>query len=178
MTRLMLLVAMLALAGMAPAQTAAEIATVPQTRTEIGLSMAPVVRRAAPSVVNIYARQIVTGRGSPFAGDPFFDQFFRGFGVPAPRVENSLGSGVIVSPDGLVVSNHHVVGSSSEITVVLNDRREYAADVVLADRDSDLAVLRLRDAHDLPAKLSVDDRPPWDKGELTVFLDHGELATG
>ena len=79
--------------------------TVPQTSAELGLSFAPLVREAAPAVVNIYAKRVVEGRASPFAGDSFFDQFFQDFGTPTARVQNSLGSGVILAADGLVMSN-------------------------------------------------------------------------
>ena len=70
---------------------------VPASTAEMQLSFAPVVREAAPAVVNIYAKRVVEERRTPFAGDPFFDEFFRNFGRPTPRVQNSLGSGVILS---------------------------------------------------------------------------------
>ena len=113
--------------------------TVPESAGEISLSFAPVVRETAPAVVNIYARQQVADRTHPFAGDPFFDQFFQGMGGPT-RVENSLGSGVILSEDGLVVTNYHVVTDATDIRVVLADRREYAARVLLIDQQSDVGV--------------------------------------
>ncbi|MHA7872015.1 MAG: serine protease, partial [Hyphococcus sp.] len=73
---------------------------VPSSMAEVKLTFAPVVERAAPAVVNIYTRRVVQQR-SPFAGDPFFQRFFGGaFDAPRERVQNSLGSGVIVSPDG------------------------------------------------------------------------------
>src|SRR6056297_1593627 len=102
---------------------AAQEARVPQSRAEISLSFAPLVRDAAPAVVNIYARRVVQTR-SPFADDPLFNNFFDAF-PSRPRVQNSLGSGVILSPDGIVVSNYHVVGQATDIRVVLNDRREF-----------------------------------------------------
>lgn len=155
----------LALFGPVPAlaQTA-----VPQSQTEIALSFAPVVKQAAPAVVNIYASRIVQSR-SPFANDPFFDQFFEAFGPAQPRVQNSLGSGVIVSTDGIVVSNYHVVGQATEIRVVLNDRREYAADVILGDEESDLAVLRLREAQGLPF-LPLRNSDELEVGDLVLAI--------
>ncbi|PJE34985.1 serine protease [Pseudooceanicola lipolyticus] len=142
---------------------------VPRSQAEISLGFAPLVKQAAPAVVNIYARRVVEARESPFAGDPFFEQFFRGFGTPRPRVQNSLGSGVILSPDGIVVSNFHVVGLATDIRVVMNDRREFSASVVLADQESDLAVLRLDGAEDLPF-LELRDSDRVDVGELVLAI--------
>lgn len=155
--------------SIALAATLAPAQTVPETAAQMQLSFAPLVRQAAPAVVNIYATRIVQDRASPFAGDPFFDQFFRDFGTPVPRLQNSLGSGVILSEDGLVVSNHHVVAQSTDIRVVLNDGREYRADLVLTDPESDLAVLRLRDAPALPA-LALADSDAAAVGDLVLAI--------
>ena len=137
------------LLGAAVLPLAAEVA-VPQSAGEVALSFAPVVKQAAPAVVNIYATRVVQAQQSPFADDPFFRQFFEALGPTEPRVQNSLGSGVIVAAEGIVVSNYHVVGQATEIKVVLNDRREYVADVILGDEETDLAILRLRGAEGLP----------------------------
>ncbi len=143
---------------------------VPESAAEISLSFAPVVRKAAPAVVNIYARRIVAGRANPFAGDPFFEDFFRSFSRSAPRVENSLGSGVILSAAGFVVSNYHVVGQATDIRVVLADRREYDAEVVLGDQGNDLAVLRLINAPgDLPV-LALRDSDTLEVGDLVLAI--------
>ena len=105
---------------------------VPHSRAEMTLSFVPLVRAAAPAVVNIYAQRRVETRGrSPFADDPFFGNFFQNFGAQRPQIENSLGSGVLVSSDGLIVSNYHVVAQATTIRVVLQDRREYQAQVCL-----------------------------------------------
>lgn len=141
----------------------------PTSQQEIAISFSPVVKAAAPAVVNIYASRVVAERVSPFAGDPFFDQFFQDFGQVQPRVQNSLGSGVIVSPEGIVVSNYHVVGQATEIRVVLNDRREYAAEVILGDEESDLAILRMTDARDLPA-LAFRDSDSIEVGDLVLAI--------
>jgi len=123
---------------------------VPQSMTEVKLSFAPVVERAAPAVVNVYTKRVIQQR-SPFAGDPFFQRFFGGdFGAPQERVQNSLGSGVIVSPDGVIVTNNHVIEGMTEIKVVLSDRREFEAELVMADAQTDLAVLRIKTDAPLP----------------------------
>ena len=143
---------------------------VPQSQAEIALGFAPVVKKSAPAVVNIYAKIVRQGQArSPFAGDPFFDEFFRGLTQPRPRVQNSLGSGVILSADGLVVSNYHVVGMATGIRVVTNERREYRAEVILADKDSDLALLRLEGAEDLPF-LHLRDSDRVEVGELALAI--------
>ena len=85
----------------------------PNSQREIQLSFAPLVKRAAPAVVNIYTKRVVQSRRSPFYNDPFFRQFFGEkvfkFGTPRKRVENSLGSGVIVRSEGIVITNNHVI---------------------------------------------------------------------
>lgn len=153
----------LALAAAGWSQTA----RVPASQAQIQLSFAPVVARATPAVVNIYAKKVVARRVSPFANDPFFGNLFRGQLVP--RVQNSLGSGVIVSPDGIVVSNYHVAGDADEIRVVLNDRREFDAKVLLADEQADLAVLKLAGAQDLPA-LPLRDSDEVEVGDLVLAI--------
>ncbi len=147
----------------------AETPQVPTSTAQIALSFAPVVKQTAPAVVNIYVSQIVQDQPSPFAGDPFFEEFFQNFGPATPRVQNSLGSGVIVSPDGIVVSNYHVVGEATKIRVVLNDRREYDATVMLADEQSDLAVLKLDGAANLPT-LTLRDSDTVEVGELVLAI--------
>ena len=119
---------------------------VPESQVAVKQSFAPVVKKAAPAVVNVYVQHRVEQTASPFLDDPFFRQFFGdSFGIPRERIENSLGSGVLASPDGVVVTNNHVIQGSgeAEITVALSDGREFPAKVVLKDDQSDLAVLRL-----------------------------------
>lgn len=159
----------LGLALILGAQPALQAQTVPQSMAQIQLSYAPVVQQAAPAVVNIYAQRVVAERRNPFADDPFFGDLFRNFGQATPRVQNSLGSGVIVGADGLVVSNYHVVGQATEIRVVLNDRREFAAEIMLTDEESDLAVLQLQGARDLPA-LSLADSDRAEVGDLILAI--------
>lgn len=164
LTRILLAASLL----LVPLATVAET-RVPQSRAEISLGFAPLVRDAAPAVVNIYAKIVRPGQRNPFAGDPFFEDFFRGFGSPQPRVQNSLGSGVILSEDGLVVSNYHVVGMATEIRVVLTDRREFSAKVLLSDESSDLAILKLDGASNLPY-LNLRNSDQVEVGELVLAI--------
>ncbi|WP_232897344.1 trypsin-like peptidase domain-containing protein [Pontibaca salina] len=161
------LLAVLVVASLATALDAET--RVPQSQAEIGLGFAPLVKEAAPAVVNIYARRVVETRQSPFMDDPFFGDFFRQFGNSRPRVQNSLGSGVILSEDGIVVSNFHVVGMATDIRVVLSDRREYSAHVVLGDEESDLAILQLEAARNLP-HLGLRDSDQVEVGELVLAI--------
>ena len=143
--------------------------TVPQSELEIKLSFVPLVKQAAPAVVNIYAQRIIEERRSPFSRDPFFRDFFRNFGQLQPRVQNSLGSGVILSGDGYVVSNYHVVGRATDIRVVLHDGREISGNVILSDEDSDLAVLKLNTDEVLP-HLDLRKSDTVEVGELVLAI--------
>ncbi|MBG1231435.1 Do family serine endopeptidase [Aestuariivirga litoralis] len=117
--------------------------TVPTDKMQMQLSFAPLVKKTAPAVVNVYAKTIqrVQGAGGPF-DDPFFQQFF-GRGQPRERVGNSLGSGVIVDKSGIIVTNNHVITGATDIRVALADKREFPAKLLLADEKTDLAVLRI-----------------------------------
>ena len=121
----------------------------PQNQPQMQLSFAPVVKQAAPAVVNIYTKRRVRVESplSPLMQDPMFRQFFaRRFGaraLPQERVESSLGSGVIVDARGTVVTSNHVIEGSDDIIAVLSDGREFSAKIKVADKSSDLAVLTL-----------------------------------
>jgi Do/DeqQ family serine protease len=114
----------------------------PTSMADVKMSFAPIVELAAPAVVNIYTSRVVDRS----TGDPFFDRFF---GV-GPQQQNSLGSGVIVSRDGVIVTNNHVIENMQEIKVVLADRREFVAKVLQTDPQSDVAVLRIDAGEPLP----------------------------
>jgi Do/DeqQ family serine protease len=166
---------LLGAAGLAATAATAEQVKVPDSREEITLSFAPVVRRAAPAVVNIYAKRIVQQRAlSPLFDDPFFKQFFGGgfgnFGQKREQIQNSLGSGVIVDASGLVVTNHHVIQGASEITVALADRREFPAELVLSDEHSDLSVLRIDAAGEALPTLELKDSDEAEVGDLVLAI--------
>jgi Do/DeqQ family serine protease len=115
----------------------------PKSMADVHLSFAPVVEKTAPAVVNVFTSRTVRRT----TGDPFFDRFFGGGG---PSRQNSLGSGVIVSPDGLVVTNNHVIEGMTEIKLVFADRREFPAKLLLTDPKSDIAVLKVEAGEPLP----------------------------
>ncbi len=142
---------------------------VPQSQKEIAISFAPLVKSVAPAVVNIYATRVVESRPNPFESDSLFRDFFQNFGSNRPEVQNSLGSGVILSADGIVVSNYHVVGGATDVRVVLNDGREYLASALLWDRESDLAVLKLTNVRDMPY-LNFRDSETVEVGELVLAI--------
>lgn len=145
----------------------------PKNQAEVQLSFAPLVAKSAPAVVNVYVRRLVRERSSPFFDDPFFRQFLgRGFGIPRQRVKNSLGSGVIVGPDGVVVTNHHVIKGrgEAEIKIVLSDKREYPAKIVLKDERTDLAVLRLDAPGVTFPYLTFEDSDSLKVGDLVLAI--------
>ncbi len=130
------------IAGGRARATDAAMVPVPQTRTDMAPSFAPVVSRAAPAVVNVHSRRVVESR-SPIFEDPLFRRFFGEGGGGREKVQNALGSGVIVRADGIIVTNFHVVAEADELVVALADRREFGAKVLLADERTDLAILKL-----------------------------------
>ncbi|EKV29281.1 Trypsin-like serine protease [Caenispirillum salinarum AK4] len=157
------------------APTVAQQRVVPDSKAEALLSFSPVVKQVTPAVVNIYTKTVVKTRSplSPLFNDPFFRRFF-GDQVPRggtrERVETSLGSGVIVREDGIVVTNDHVIAGASEITVILADRREFEAEVLGTDERTDLAVLRLEtDGETLPT-LPLTDSDALEVGDLVLAV--------
>lgn len=153
----------------------AQTKVVPSSRAETMLSFAPLVKLAAPAVVNIYTRRVVRARtATPLFNDPFFRRFFgdqfRFGGQERRRVQNSLGSGVIVSDDGLVVTNYHVIDKADEITVVLTDRREFEAEIVTRDERTDLAVLRIKVESEKLPFLKFRDSDTLKVGDLVLAI--------
>ena len=147
----------------------------PPSREVAQYSFAPIVRTTAPAVVNVYVRARVKTFTSPFANDPFFERFFGGrFGQPSERVQSSLGSGVIVAADGVVVTNAHVVkaggGAETEIRVALADKREFDAKLVASDEKNDIAVLRIDGGDGRFPYLTFEDSDTLEVGDLVLAI--------
>ncbi len=128
----------------------------PLSRQQGPVSYSEAVEKAAPAVVNIYSSRVVSREQHPMMSDPFFRQFFGDELPTQQRLLSSLGSGVIVSDDGYVLTNHHVIDGADEIQVALRDGRETLAHVIGTDPESDLAVLRI-DLDRLPVIAIADD---------------------
>ncbi len=147
----------------------------PESQAEIKLSFSPLVEKAAPAVVNIYSRKVVrTRQVIPLFNDPFFRRFFgdqfSGQGRTRERVQKSLGSGVIIDGQGLIITNNHVIEGADQVTVVLSDRREFDAEIALADERTDLAILRVDvKGEDLPF-LELSDSDDIKVGDLVLAI--------
>jgi Do/DeqQ family serine protease len=142
MTSLRLLaLPLLTLIAVAPAH--AQDRRVPASQNELRLSYAPIVQHVTPAVVNVYAAKVVHNH-NPLLDDPVFRRFFGVPGQQPEQMQRSLGSGVMVDPSGLVVTNNHVIEGADQVKVSLSDKREFEAEIVLKDTRTDLAVLRLK----------------------------------
>ncbi|MFV0281862.1 MAG: DegQ family serine endoprotease [Rhodoblastus sp.] len=141
----------------------------PQTRAEALLSFSATVKKAAPAVVNVYASRVESMPRNPLFDDPVFRRFFGGGQSPRARTAQSLGSGVIVEADGLVVTNNHVIENMTEVKVAMHDHREFPAEIVLRDPRTDLAVLRLKGGSNLPA-LELGDSDTLEVGDLVLAI--------
>ena len=146
MTVIRVLTALLvSLAATAPALS--QDRRVPTSPAELKLSYAPIVQRVQPAVVNVYAAKVVQNR-NPLLDDPIFRRFFGVPGQQPEQMQRSLGSGVMVDPSGLVVTNNHVIEGADQVKVSLADKREFEAEIILKDARSDLAVLKLKDTNE------------------------------
>ncbi len=145
---------------------------VPSSQADIQLSFAPVVKQVTPAVVNVYATKIEQGFQSPFANDPFFSRFFGGdLFQRRPQTSQSLGSGVIVDPKGVIITNSHVVSGADDIRIALSGGREFSVTLLLDDPKSDLAVLQIEDANgrQFPA-LSFAESDDLQVGDLVLAV--------
>jgi serine protease Do len=132
-----------------------------------------IAQAVTPAVVNIRTTQVIKVQQSPFFMDPFFRQFFGdmfgGQGIPREQREHALGSGVIVSPEGYIVTNNHVIAKATDVDVMLSDKRTFKAKVIGADPRTDVAVIKI-DGKNLPTV-------PW--GDSSVLrVGHTVLAFG
>ena len=148
---------------------------VPDSAGQVRLSFAPVVRAVRPAVVNIFAsgrrvEQRTPFSGFPFLDDPFFRRFFDFGERRRQRAQNSLGSGVVVGADGLIVTNHHVVEQAGAIKVVLADRREFPARVLVSDERSDLALLRAELDGETLQPAVLGDSDDLEVGDLVLAI--------
>jgi Do/DeqQ family serine protease len=166
--RLGIVLLVAALSGLAPAF--AQRVGPPPSREAAQYSFASVVKKAAPAVVNVYVR------GRAQATSPWEEEFRRffgeGFGLPQERLLSSLGSGVIVGRDGVIVTNAHVVklGTAAEIRIALTDRREFDAKVLLADEKMDIAVLRIEGGDGRFPYLEFADSDAAEVGDMVLAI--------
>ena len=150
------------------AAPAADQRAVPASGPQILLSFAPVVRKAAPAVVNVYTRAASdVGASAAVRRDPAYRRFF----APGEdRLGHSLGSGVIVDPSGIIVTNQHVVQDAGSIVVVLSDRREFDAELVRGDDRTDLAVLKINAAGEALPFLALEDSDDLEVGDIVLAI--------
>lgn len=140
---------------------------VPDSQMQVQLSYAPVVKQTAPAVVNVYTSRTVRAR----SGADFFERMFGMQRAPQERVESSLGSGVIVRSNGIIVTNAHVVKGADELKVVLNDRREFPAEIVAQDEEIDVAVLRVEtNGERLPALAIQSQSDDLEIGDIVLAI--------
>jgi serine protease Do len=136
-------------------------------------SLAPLVKAAAPAVVNVYSRRMVRTSRPALFQDPVFRQFFGDQlpnGMPRERVEQSLGSGVIVDPSGILVTNAHVIEGADEIVIALSDKREFEAKLLAKDPRSDLAVLKIDAGAGKLPYLEFGDSDQLEVGEVVLAI--------
>ncbi|MGH6792043.1 MAG: trypsin-like peptidase domain-containing protein, partial [Methyloceanibacter sp.] len=162
------------LTGLALPAMAQQQRAVPESQAAMKQSFAPVVKQAAPAVVNVYVRHRVEQRVVPFFNDPFFEKLFgERFGIPRERILNSLGSGVLVDTSGVVVTNNHVIkgsGTAAEIKVALADGKEFPAKLILQDEKTDLAVLRLDAKGEAFPSIAFADSDTLEVGDLVLAI--------
>jgi len=142
---------------------------VPSSPGQLTMSYAPIVKRVAPAVVNVYAAKLVENR-NPLLDDPIFRRFFGNPGGPREQIQRSLGSGVVIDPSGFVVTNNHVIEGADQVKVSFPDKREFEAEIVLKDARSDLAVLRIGDKRERFTAIDLGDSDSLQVGDVVLAL--------
>ncbi|MFZ4068874.1 MAG: Do family serine endopeptidase [Caulobacterales bacterium] len=150
----------------APGAPQAADRRLPVSQTEMRMSLAPVAAKASPAVVSIRAQRVTR----TIVADPMFGRFGQFFGVPRDQVQQSLGSGVIVRGDGIIVTNNHVIDGATELRVILADRREFDAKLIVADPRTDLAVLRINPGSERLPALGYADTRRAQVGDLVLAI--------
>ena len=145
--------------------TGETVRVVPQSNSQVQLSYAPVVKDTAPAVVNVFTSRTVRARSNDF-----FDMMFGMRRAPQDKTQNSLGSGVIVKSNGIVVTNAHVVKGADELRVVLNDRREFEAKVIAEDAEIDLAILRIDPGSERLPSLNIQSMSNPEIGDIVLAI--------
>jgi Do/DeqQ family serine protease len=163
---LLLISAAVATPALTPAS--AQDRRVPTSPADLKLSYAPIVQRVQPAVVNVYAAKVM--QRNPLLDDPIFRRFFGVPGQQGDQMQRSLGSGVMVDPAGLVVTNVHVIEGADQVKVSLSDKREFEAEIVLKDSRSDLAVLRLKDSHEKFPTLDLANSDELMVGDVVLAI--------
>ena len=151
----------------------AQFREAPESKPQMQMSFAPIVKRAVPSVVNVYSARIIKNPMAAYLDDPMLRQLLSAQGLGGmkkERIESSLGSGVIISEDGLIITNHHVIANADEVKVALSDKREYEADIVLRDERTDLAVLKLKAPGQKFQALHFADSDAVQVGDLVLAI--------
>ncbi|MBU2486410.1 MAG: S1C family serine protease, partial [Alphaproteobacteria bacterium] len=141
----------------------------PRSRPDMMQSFSPLVKATAPAVVNVYADRLVQRSLSPFAGDPFFEQFFGQRMPNRTEKQSSLGSGVIVQADGIVVTNNHVIEGADDVRVALADGREFQSRVLLKDERFDLAILQIEGKGPFPI-VEFGDTDTTEVGDIVLAI--------
>jgi len=139
---------------------------VPRSQGQLQFSYAPVVKETAPAVVNVFTTRKVLQRSR----SSFFDEMFGSRRAPRERVESSLGSGVIVRNNGIIVTNAHVVKGAEELRIVLNDRREFEAEIVAEDEEIDVAVLRIDTKGEVLPSLNISQGNDLEIGDIVLAI--------
>ena len=163
----LLTVLLLSLAATAPAMS--QDRRVPSSPAELRLSYAPIVQRVQPAVVNVFAAKVVQNR-NPLMDDPIFRRFFGVPGNQPEQMQRSLGSGVMVDPSGLVVTNVHVIEGADQVKVSLSDKREFEAEIVLKDPAQRSRGARLKDVHEKFPTLDFDNSDELMVGDVVLAI--------